>query len=345
MMVPLWMMPMAITTGNTMVMKPSEIVPTAALVVAELAKEAGIPDGVFNIIHGKHQAVNFICDHPHIKAISFVGSNKAGEYIFDRGTKNGKRVQSNLGAKNHAAILPDANREDCTNQLVAAAFGAAGQRCMALTTAVFVGESKEWVNDIKAKAQKLVVGPGSDPKSDIGPVITKQSKQRILDLIRSAKEEGANVILDGSKHVVPGYEKGNFMGPTIITGVKTHMKCYTEEIFGPVLVCLEVDTLDDAIKLINANPYGNGTAIFTKSGAAARRYQHEIDIGQIGINLPIPVPLPFFSFTGSRASIRGDLNFYGKTGMQFYTQIKTITARWEGDNVSSPLSTNMPTFK
>jgi len=216
---------------------------------------------------------------------------------------------------------------------------------MALTTAVFVGESKNWVKEIAEKSKKLIIGPGSDPKSDLGPVISKQSKQRILDLIRSAKEEGANVILDGSKHVVPGFEKGNFLGPTLITGVKPHMKCYTEEIFGPVLVCLEVETLDDAIKLINANPYGNGTAIFTRSGAAARKYQHEIDVGQIGINLPIPVPLPFFSFTGSRASIRGDLNFYGKTGMQFYTQIKTITARWEADNVSAPLSTTMPTYK
>lgn len=345
MMVPLWMMPLAIACGNSMVMKPSEMDPTACIMVAEMAKEAGIPDGVFNVIHGKHQAVNFICDHPLIKAISFVGSNKAGEYIFDRGTKNGKRVQANLGAKNHATVLPDANREDATNQIVAAAFGAAGQRCMAITTAVFVGESKEWIKDIKEKAAKLVVGPGNDPKSDVGPVISKQSKQRILDLIRSAKEEGANVILDGSNHVVPGFEKGNFIAPTIITGVKPHMKCYTEEIFGPVLVCMEVDTLDEAIKLINANPYGNGTAIFTRSGAAARKYQHEIDVGQIGINLPIPVPLPFFSFTGSRASIRGDLNFYGKTGVQFYTQIKTITARWEADHVSAKLSTTMPTFK
>lgn len=345
MMVPLWMVPMAITTGNTIVLKPSELDPTACVILAELAKQAGVPDGVFNIIHGKHEAVNFICDHPKIKAISFVGGNKAGEHIFDRGTKNGKRVQANLGAKNHACILPDANREDTTNQIVAAAFGAAGQRCMAITTAVFVGESKEWVADIKEKASKLVVGPGFDPKSDLGPIITKASKQRVLDLIRSAKEEGANVILDGSNHVVKGYEKGNFIGPTVITGVKPHMKCYKEEIFGPVLVCVEVDTFDQAIELINSNPYGNGTAIFTRSGAAARKYQHEIDVGQIGINLPIPVPLPFFSFTGSRASIRGDLNFYGKTAVNFYTQIKTITARWEPDHVSATLSTTMPTFK
>jgi len=345
MMVPLWMVPMAITTGNTIVLKPSELDPSSCILLAELAKQAGVPDGVFNVIHGKHQTVNFICDHPLIKAISFVGGNKAGEHIFDRGTKNGKRVQANLGAKNHACVLPDANREDTTNQIVAAAFGAAGQRCMAITTCVFVGESKEWVKDIKEKASKLVVGPGFDPKSDLGPLITKTSKQRVLDIIRSAKEQGANVILDGSNHVVKGFEKGNFVGPTIITGVKTNMRCYTEEIFGPVLVCVEVDTFDEAIQLINANPYGNGTAIFTRSGAAARNYQHKIDVGQIGINLPIPVPLPFFSFTGSRASIRGDLNFYGKTAVNFYTQIKTITARWEPDNLTSTLSTNMPTFK
>jgi malonate-semialdehyde dehydrogenase (acetylating) / methylmalonate-semialdehyde dehydrogenase len=216
---------------------------------------------------------------------------------------------------------------------------------MALTTCVFVGESKEWVHDIKEKAAKLTVGPGNQ-NPDIGPVISKQAKQRILDLIQSAKDEGATVLLDGTKHVVKGFENGNFIGPTLITGVKPHMKIYKEEVFGPVLICMEAETLDDAIKIINANPYGNGTAIFTKSGAAARKFQYEIDVGQIGINLPIPVPLPFFSFTGSRASIRGDLNFYGKTGVQFYTQIKTITAQWKDDNVSvGGVQTIMPTFK
>jgi len=242
--------------------------------------------------------------------------------------------------------MPDANKEDTINQLVAAAFGAAGQRCMALTTSVFVGESKNWEKDIKEKAQKLIVSNGLDPKADLGPIISKQSKERILDLIKSAKNEGATILLDGSNMKPPkGFENGNWIGPTIITNVKPHMRCYKEEIFGPVLVCLEVNTLDEAIHLINSNPYGNGTAIFTRSGNAARKYQHEIDVGQVGINLPIPVPLPFFSFTGSRGSIRGDINFYGKNGVYFYTQLKTITARWEPDDFSSSLSTAMPTFK
>jgi len=292
----------------------------------------------------KKKAVNFICDHPKIRAISFVGSNRAGEYIFDRGTKNGKRVQANLGAKNHAAVLPDANKDDTTNQLVAAAFGAAGQRCMAITTAVFVGDSKEWISDIKkTKAEKLIVSSGFDPKADLGPVISKQSKQRILDLIKSAKEEGAQIVLDGSNLKVPGYEKGNFIGPTLISGVKPHMRIYKEEVFGPVLLCMEAQTLDEAIDIINANPYGNGTAIFTRSGSNARKFQHSVDVGQVGINLPIPVPLPFFSFTGSRNSIRGDLNFYGKTGVLFYTQTKTITAQWKDD--TTDLKLNFPTFK
>jgi len=328
-----------------MVLKPSEMDPSCTLMLAELAREAGVPNGVVNVIHGKKDAVDFICEAPLIKAISFVGSNKAGEYIHDKGSKNGKRVQANLGAKNHGVILPDANREDAVNNLVAAGFGAAGQRCMALSTAVFVGESKEWINDIKEKASKLVVGPGWEPKSEVGPVISKASHQRIKDLIKNSKKEGANVVLDGSSCVVKGFENGNYIGPTLITGVKTNMEIYKEEVFGPVLICLEVDTLDEAIQIINKNPYGNGTAIFTRSGAAARKFQHEVDCGQIGINVPIPVPLPFFSFTGSRASIRGDLNFYGKTGVHFYTFIKTITSSWKDDNVSTKLKMDFPIYK
>jgi malonate-semialdehyde dehydrogenase (acetylating)/methylmalonate-semialdehyde dehydrogenase len=345
-MIPLWMFPVAITCGNTFVLKPSEADPSCAVMLVELAKEAGVPDGVINVIHGKHKTVNFICDDPHIRAISFVGGNKAGEYIFARGTATGKRVQSNMGAKNHGCILPDANKEDATNQMVAAAFGAAGQRCMALPVAILVGEAKNWVHDLKAKAEKLIVSHGHDPKADLGPVISKHAKERIVGLINSAKQEGAKVILDGSNMTPPkGYESGNWVGPTIVTGVQPHMQIYKEEVFGPVLICMDANNLDEAIKIINANPYGNGTSIFTKSGNAARKFQNEVDVGQVGINLPIPVPLPFFSFTGSRGSFRGDLNFYGKAGVQFYTQLKTITARWEGDDVSSGLSTAMPTFK
>ena len=282
-MIPLWMFPLATVTGNSMVLKPSEQDPGACMMLVELAKEAGIPDGLVNVIHGQHDAVNFICDNPDIRAISFVGSDQAGKYIYERGSKNGKRVQSNMGAKNHGVIMPDANKETTLNQLVAAAFGAAGQRCMALTTAVFVGESQKWMPEFVEKVRKLKVDAGWKAGTDIGPLISKQSKDRVLRLIESAKKEGANVLLDGSAIKVPGFENGNFVGPTVITGVKPNMTCYKEEIFGPVLVCLEADTLDEAINIINTNPYGNGTAIFTTNGISARRFTNLVDAGQIGI--------------------------------------------------------------
>lgn len=311
-MIPLWMFPVALTCGNTYVIKPSERDPGACMMLVEMLMEAGAPKGVVNVIHGQHESVNFICDHPDIKAISFVGSDQAGKYIYERGSKNGKRVQSNMGAKNHGVIMPDANKEQTLNQLVGAAFGAAGQRCMALSTAVFVGEAQNWLPDLVDRAQKLKVNAGHEPGTDLGPVISPQAKQRICDLVESGVKDGAKLILDGRGIQVPGYEKGNFIGPTILTDVKPNMKCYTEEIFGPVLVTLAVDTLDDAINLINSNPYGNGTAIFTTNGATARKFTQDIDVGQVGVNVPIPVPLPMFSFTGSRGSFLGDANFYGK---------------------------------
>jgi len=332
-MIPLWMFPMAITTGNTFVMKPSEVDPGAPIRLAELAIEAGVPAGVLNIIHGTHDAVNFVCDQPDIKAVSFVGSNIAGEHINKRAGSNGKRVQCNMAAKNHATIMPDASKESVLNQLAGAAFGAAGQRCMALSTAIFVGETKNWIPELAERAKRLVIGPGTDPKADLGPVVSKKAKERIERLIQSGVEQGATLVLDGRGVTVPGYEKGNFIGPTILADVTPDMECYREEIFGPVLVCLSVDTLDEAIALTNKNPYGNGCAIFTRSGAAARKYQHEIDCGQVGINVPIPVPLPFFSFTGSRASFVGGANFYGKTAINFYTQIKTITSSWKEEDI------------
>lgn len=229
-----------------------------------------------------------------------------------------------MGAKNHGVVLPDADKEATLNAIVGAAFGAAGQRCMALPVLIFVGSSKEWVHDIKAKAQQLTVGAGNQAGVDMGPCISPQSKQRIESLIKSAEDQGAKVLLDGRNIKVKGFEKGNFVGPTIITDVKPHMQCYTEEIFGPVLSCVFVDTLEDAIGFTNRNPYGNGCAIFTQSGAAARKYQHDIEVGQIGINVPIPVPLPFFSFTGGKASFVGATNFYGKSGIEFVTQVKVL---------------------
>uniref|UniRef100_A0A4D5RA25 Probable methylmalonate-semialdehyde/malonate-semialdehyde dehydrogenase [acylating], mitochondrial n=1 Tax=Scolopendra viridis TaxID=118503 RepID=A0A4D5RA25_SCOVI len=342
-MIPLWMFPVAIVCGNTSVMKPSERDPGACMMLMELLQQAGCPEGVVNVIHGQHEAVNFICDHPDIKAISFVGSDIAGKYIYERGSRNGKRVQSNMGAKNHGVVMPDANKEHTLNQLVGAAFGAAGQRCMALSTAVFVGESKNWLPELVERAKKLNVNAGHEPNSDLGPVISPEAKKRILSLVEAGIKEGAKCILDGRDIVVKGYEKGNFIGPTILTDVKSDMTCYKEEIFGPVLVTMSVDNLDDAIELINNNPYGNGTAVFTTNGATARKFAQQTDVGQVGINVPIPVPLPMFSFTGSRGSFLGDTNFYGKAGLNFYTQVKTITQLWRDSDVThTKAATAMP---
>mmetsp|Transcript_24351 Transcript_24351/g.36537 ORF Transcript_24351/g.36537 Transcript_24351/m.36537 type:complete len:513 (+) Transcript_24351:54-1592(+) len=345
-MIPLWMFPVAVTCGNTYVLKPSEKTPGATMLLAKLAKEAGLPDGVLNIIHGATDCVNFICDAPEIKAISFVGGDTAGKHIHSRGTKNGKRVQSNMGAKNHGTIMPDADKEATLNALAGAAFGAAGQRCMALSTAIFVGQAQEWIPELKSRAEPLVLGYGMDSKVDIGPVITPESKARIENLIASAEKQGATILLDGRNPKVDGFPDGNFVGPTIIDNVTQDMDCYTEEIFGPVLVILRADSMEEAIEMTNSNPYGNGCAVFTQSGAAARKFVSEIDVGQVGVNLPIPVPLPMFSFTGSRASFLGSTNFYGKSGVHFYTQVKTVTTSWKVDATkSSKASTTMPLLK
>ncbi|PLN76869.1 Methylmalonate-semialdehyde dehydrogenase [Aspergillus taichungensis] len=345
-MIPLWCIPVATVTGNCLVMKPSERDPGAAMILAELAKEAGFPPGVINIVHGSAKTVDFILDDPAIKAISFVGSNRAGEYIYTRGSANGKRVQANLGAKNHAAVLPDCNKNQTLNAIVGAAFGAAGQRCMALSTVVSVGETKDWLPEMAERAKALNVNGGFEEGADLGPVISPESKQRIEELIASAEEEGATILLDGRGYKPEKYPNGNFIGPTIITNVTPEMRCYREEIFGPVLICVNVDTLEDAVDLINANEYGNGAAIFTRSGPTASRFQKDIEAGQVGINVPIPVPLPMFSFTGNKKSIAGGgaNTFYGKPGLQFYTQQKTVTSLWRGeDAVSTKAHVNMPT--
>ncbi|XP_067011953.2 probable methylmalonate-semialdehyde/malonate-semialdehyde dehydrogenase [acylating], mitochondrial [Anabrus simplex] len=345
-MIPLWMFPVAIVLGNTSVIKPSERDPGACMMLLDMLNQAGCPPGVVNVIHGAHESVNFICDHPDIKAISFVGSDQAGKYIYERGSRNSKRVQCNMGAKNHGVVMPDANKEHTLNQLVGAAFGAAGQRCMALSTAVFVGEARNWLPDLVERARKLKVNAGHIPGTDLGPVISPQSKQRILSLVQSGIDEGAKCALDGRNITVPGFEKGNFVGPTILSDVKPHMKCYKEEIFGPVLITLNVDTLDDAVNLINNNPYGNGTAIFTTNGATAHKFTTDIDVGQVGVNVPIPVPLPMFSFTGTRGSFLGDAHFYGKQGINFYTQTKTVTQLWRDSDVShSRAAVSMPVMQ
>jgi len=341
-MIPLWMFPMAIVCGNTFVLKPSEQDPMSTMELVRLALEAGVPPGVLNVVHGGKSVVDALCSHPDVAAVSFVGSTAVGTHVYDLAGRHGKRVQSMMGAKNHAVILPDANREHTLNALAGAAFGAAGQRCMATSVAVFVGESKEWLPDLVQRARTLKVNAGVEPGTDVGPVISAQAKARIEQLIASGVTEGAQLLLDGRSPEVPGYEQGNFVAPTVFGGVKAHMRIYTQEIFGPVLVCLEVGTLDEAIALVNANPFGNGVALFTQSGAAARRFQSEIDAGQVGINVPIPVPVPFFSFTGSRGSKLGDLGPYGKQVVQFYTQTKTVTARWFDDaTVSGGVNTTI----
>jgi malonate-semialdehyde dehydrogenase (acetylating)/methylmalonate-semialdehyde dehydrogenase len=345
-MIPLWCIPIATVTGNTLILKPSERDPGAAMILAELCQKAGFPDGVVNIVHGAHRTVNFILDEPAIKAISFVGGNKAGEYIFTRGSANGKRVQANLGAKNHAAVLPDCNKNHFLNAVVGAAFGAAGQRCMALSTLVMVGETKEWLPELAERAKTLSVNGGFEPGADLGPVITPQSKARIESLIASAEAEGATILLDGRGFKPAKYPNGNWIAPTIITNVTPQMQCYREEIFGPVLVCLNVDTLDEAIDLINGNEYGNGVAIFTRSGPTAETFRRRIEAGQVGINVPIPVPLPMFSFTGNKKSIAGGgaSTFYGKPGVNFYTQLKTVTTMWSAeDAISKKADVAMPT--
>lgn len=333
-MIPLWMFPMAIATGNTFVLKPSEQDPLVTMRLCELALEAGIPPGVLNVVHGGEDVVNAICDHPDIKAISFVGSTKVGTHVYNRASLNGKRVQCMMGAKNHAIVLPDANKEQTLNALAGAAFGAAGQRCMAVSVAVLVGEAQNWIPELVEKAKTLKVSAGTEPGTDVGPLVSCAALSRVEGLIERGVAEGAKLELDGRKPQVPGYEKGNFVGPTIFSGVKPGMSIYDQEIFGPVLCLVAADSIDEAIAFINANPNGNGTAIFTQSGAAARKFQEDIDVGQVGINVPIPVPVPLFSFSGSRASKLGDLGPYGKQVILFYTQTKTVTARWFDDSTT-----------
>ncbi len=333
-MIPLWMFPMAIATGNTFVLKPSEQDPMVTMRLCELALEAGIPPGVLNVIHGGEMAVNAICDHPDIKAVSFVGSTKVGTHVYNRATLAGKRAQCMMGAKNHAIILPDANKDQTLNAIAGASFGAAGQRCMALPVVVLVGEAQKWIPDLVAKAKTLKISGGTEKGTDVGPVISCAALSRIEGLIERGIQDGATLELDGRKPQVPGYEKGNFVGPTIFSGVKPGMAIYDQEIFGPVLSLVGAANLDEAIEFINANPNGNGTAVFTQSGAAARKFQEEIDVGQVGINVPVPVPVPLFSFSGSRASKLGDLGPYGKQVILFYTQTKTVTARWFDDSTA-----------
>ncbi|GAA6034811.1 hypothetical protein JCM8097_009310 [Rhodosporidiobolus ruineniae] len=342
-MIPLWSMALATATGNALILKPSERDPGASMILAELLEEAGLPKGVLSIVHGTVPPVKFICEDPRIKAISFVGGDKAGQYIYETGTKHGKRVQANLGAKNHAILSPDANRNFALNSIVGAAFGAAGQRCMALSTLVAVGDAQEWIEEIVQRAQGLKVGNGFEEGTEVGPLITPAAKARVESLIQSCEDEGGKILLDGRDVKVPGYPKGNWVGPTVLEAT-TEMSCYKQEIFGPVLTIVKADTLDDAIKLINRNAYGNGAAIFTQSGPTARKFEKECEAGQIGINVPIPVPLPMFSWSGGKGSVLGGSSLYGPRALDFFTQLKTTTSMWRSeDALDSKATTAMPT--
>ncbi|XP_058188085.1 methylmalonate-semialdehyde dehydrogenase [acylating], mitochondrial-like isoform X2 [Rhododendron vialii] len=319
----LWMFPIAVTCGNTFILKPSEKHPGASMILAALAMEAGLPDGVLNVVHGTNEIINHMCDDDDIKAISFVGPNTVGMHIYARAAARGIRVQSNMGAKNHAVITPDASADATLDALVAAGFGAAGQRCTFLSTAIFVGGSMPWEEELVERAKELKVNAGTEPGADIGPVISKEAKDHTCRLVQSAVESGARLILDGRYIIVPGYEYGNFVGPIILCDVTTDMECYKEEIFGPVLLCMQADSLEEAITIVNSNKYGKGASIFTTSGVSARKFQHEIEAGLVGVNVPVPIPLPFSSFNGSEASCSG------KEGVQFYTKPKRVAQKWK----------------
>jgi malonate-semialdehyde dehydrogenase (acetylating) / methylmalonate-semialdehyde dehydrogenase len=343
-MVPMWMFPVAIACGNTFVLKPSERDPSASLLLADLWQRAGLPDGVFNVVHGDKTAVDAILDSPRVAAVSFVGSTPIATYIHQRASASGKRVQALGGAKNHAIVMPDADVDFAADHLAAAAFGSAGERCMAISAAVAVGSGADRVVEAVAeRARAVKVGPGRDAASEMGPVVTREAQQRILGLIGSGEQQGATIAVDGRDLVVPGHEEGFFVGPTVIDRVRTDMDVYQQEIFGPVLSVVRADDVDEAIALVNANPYGNGTAIFTSSGEAARRFQRGVHVGMIGINVPVPVPMAFYSFGGWKDSLFGDKHVHGPEGVGFYTRAKVVTARWPERAQASGASLHFPT--
>jgi malonate-semialdehyde dehydrogenase (acetylating)/methylmalonate-semialdehyde dehydrogenase len=326
-MVPMWMHPMAIATGNTFVLKPSERDPSASNLIAELYREAGLPEGVFNVVHGDKVAVDALLDHPGVDAISFVGSTPIARYIHERGTAAGKRVQALGGAKNHAVVLPDADLDFTANHLTAAGYGSAGERCMAISVVVAVGDVADpLVERLAEKTRAVKVGPGLEPDSEMGPVVTPDALERITGYIGRGVEAGARAVVDGRELDVEG--GGFFVGPTLFDDVSTEMDIYTDEIFGPVLGVVRVDTLKDAIDLINRNSFANGTAIFTRSGQAARTFQRHVNVGMIGVNVPIPVPMAFYSFGGWKSSLFGDTHVHGPEGVKFYTRAKVVTTRW-----------------
>ncbi len=345
-MVPMWMFPVAIACGNTFVLKPSERDPSASVVLAEWFAEAGLPPGVLNVVHGDKVAVDALLDHDDVAAVSFVGSTPIAQYVHGRATANRKRVQALGGAKNHAVVLPDADMQFAAEQLAAAAFGSAGERCMAISAAVAVGaEADRLMEQVDAQARSITVGSGRDASSEMGPIVTPESRDRIVGFIDSGEAQGAEIRVDGRGLVVTGFENGFFVGPTVIDRVDTSMDVYTNEIFGPVLSVVRVDDVDAAIDLINANPYGNGTAVFTNSGAAARRFVRGVHVGMVGVNVPVPVPMAFHSFGGWKDSLFGEHHVHGPEGVEFYTRAKVVTQRWPESGMPGDASLDMPTAR
>ncbi len=333
-MVPLWMLSTAIACGNAFILKPSEKVPGASVLLAELAKEAGVPDGILNLVHGDKVAVDRLLEHPDVKAISFVGSTPVAKYIYETATRNGKRVQALGGAKNHMLVLPDADIAMAADAAVSAAYGAAGERCMAISVVLAVGNVADTLIDaIRERVARIKVGPGSEPTNEMGPLISREHRDRVAGHLDTAVREGATLAIDGRLDAATKTD-GFFLGPSLIDNARPGMRCYDNEIFGPVLSVVRVATYAEGLRLINDNPWGNGTAIFTQNGGAARQFQFDVEVGMVGINVPIPVPVSYYSFGGWKSSLFGDLHMYGPEGVQFYTRSKVVTSRWPDPGAS-----------
>jgi malonate-semialdehyde dehydrogenase (acetylating)/methylmalonate-semialdehyde dehydrogenase len=333
-MVPMWMWAPAIACGNSFVLKPSEKDPSASILTGELLKEAGLPDGVFNVVHGDKVAVDAILEHPDIAAVSFVGSTPIARYVYETGTKNGKRVQALGGAKNHMVVLPDADIEMAADAAVSAGYGSAGERCMAISVVVAVGDAADpLVGAIKERLPKVKVGDGLDPASEMGPLVTRQHRDRVASYLDSGPAQGATVVADGRETAPDG--EGFFLGVSLLDNVTPEMDCYRDEIFGPVLSVVRVPTYDDALRLVNENPYGNGVALFTRDGGVARQFQFDVNVGMVGVNVPIPVPVAYYSFGGWKNSLFGDRHIYGPEGIDFYTRTKAVTSRWPDPKTSN----------
>ncbi|MEO5975498.1 MAG: CoA-acylating methylmalonate-semialdehyde dehydrogenase [Ilumatobacteraceae bacterium] len=331
-MVPMWMFANALVCGNTFVLKPSEKDPSASMFIADLLRQAGVPDGVFNVVHGDKVAVDRILGHPDIAAVSFVGSTPIARYVYETGTRNGKRVQALGGAKNHMLVLPDADLDMAADAAVSAAYGSAGERCMAVSVVLAVDSiADSLVQKITTRVPNIKVGSGADSASEMGPLISREHRDKVASYVSNAEQEGAKVVIDGT---TPSSNEGFFLNPSLIDNVKPGMKCYDEEIFGPVLTIMRVNSYEEGLKTINDNPYGNGTAIFTRDGGVARQFQYEVNVGMVGINVPVPVPVSYYSFGGWKASLFGDQHMYGPEGVNFFTRGKVVTSRWPDPRTS-----------